>query len=132
MDNSKIKFVWNSVITEILGKEKVESVRLKDTLNGEVSEMPIDGVFIFIGHNPNNQLYQGQLDMDERGYVLTDMRMHTSVPGVFAAGELADPNFRQVITSAGMGAAAAMEATHFIGEHSGEYSSAEISAEVKP
>jgi thioredoxin reductase (NADPH) len=74
-------------------------------------------VFIFIGHVPNSQLFEDQLDMDERGYLVVDKLMHTNVPGVYAAGEIADPTFRQVITSAGMGAAAAMQAIHFVEEH---------------
>ncbi len=112
--NPKMRFVWNSVITEILGKEGVEAVRVKNVLTGEESELPTDGVFIFIGHTPNTQLYQGQLELDELGYIKTSMLMETSVPGVYAAGEAADPNFRQVITSAGMGAAAAMQAVKYL------------------
>jgi len=73
-----------------------------------------DGVFIFIGHTPNTQLFTDQLEMDERGYLIIDKYMRTSAPGVYAAGEVADPHFRQVITSAGMGAAAAIEAGHFL------------------
>lgn len=115
--NPKINFIWNTIVTEILGQEAVEAVRLKNVLTGEETLFPTDGVFIFIGHTPNTQLFAGQLEM-ENGYIKVDMRMRTSVPGVFAAGEAADPYFRQVITSAGMGAAAAMEATRFLSEHS--------------
>jgi thioredoxin reductase (NADPH) len=75
-------------------------------------------VFIFIGHKPNTQMFEGQLEM-EKGYIKVDDHMNTSVPGVFASGEAADPHFRQVITSAGMGAAAAIEATYFLGRESG-------------
>jgi thioredoxin reductase (NADPH) len=74
----------------------------------------VDGVFIFIGHSPNTELFKGQLDMDEEGYLKVDQLMRTNIPGVFAAGEVADPHYRQVITSAGMGAAAAMQANHFL------------------
>lgn len=116
MNNSKIKFIWNTVVTEISGDEKVQTVQLRNTQTGETSELETDGVFIFIGHTPNNQLFGDQLEMDERGYLVVNNLMHTSVPGVFAAGEIADPTFRQVITSAGMGAAAAMQANHFIEE----------------
>jgi thioredoxin reductase (NADPH) len=73
-----------------------------------------DGLFIFIGHTPNTQMFQGQLDMDELGYIRVNERMETNVPGVFAAGEAADPHFRQVVTSAGMGAAAAIQATRYL------------------
>ncbi len=78
-----------------------------------------DGVFIFIGHTPNTQIFQGQLEMTPQGYIVTDMQMRTSVEGVFAAGEVMDPHYRQVVTSAGMGAAAAIQATRFLEEHSG-------------
>lgn len=114
----KITFAWNTVITDILGKEKVEAVRLKNVLTGEINELKTDGVFIFIGHHPNTQLFEGKLELDERGYLKTDVLMHTRVPGVYVAGEAGDPNFRQVITSAGMGAAAAMQAIRFLEEHS--------------
>ncbi len=117
-ENPKIQFIWNTVVTEILGHEKVEAVRLKNVQTGEESIFETDGVFIFIGHTPNSQLFQGQLQMDERGYIVVDHLMQTSVPGVFAAGEVADPYFRQVVTSAGMGAAAAIQATRFLQSHS--------------
>lgn len=120
MENPKIKFIWNSVVTEILGEEAVSSVRLKNVITGEETGLQTDGVFIFIGHSPNTQLFEGQLEMDDLNYLVTDKLMHTSVPGVFAAGEAADPHFRQVITSAGMGAAAAMQAIHFVEEHAEE------------
>jgi len=117
IEHPKIKFVWNSVVTEILGDEAVHAVRLKNVVTGETSDHATDGVFIFIGHHPNTQIFDGQLELDEHGYLVTDKLMHTKVPGVFAAGEAADPTFRQVITSAGMGAAAAMQAIHFLEEH---------------
>jgi len=112
-DNPKIGFVWNTVLTEVIGKNKVEAARLKNLQTGEESLLPTDGVFIFIGHTPSTQLFIGQLEM-ENGYIRVDDRMQTSIPGVFAAGEAADSHFRQVITSAGMGAAAAMEAVKFL------------------
>jgi thioredoxin reductase (NADPH) len=114
--NPKIKFIWDTAVAEIIGKEAVQAVRLQNLKTGEECIENIDGVFIFIGHTPNSQLFQGQLDMDEAGYLVTDKLMHTNVEGVFAAGEVADPHFRQVITSAGMGAAAAMQAGHFLDE----------------
>ncbi len=112
----KIEFIWNTVVTEILGDEAVKGVRLRNVKTGEEREMPIDGVFIFIGHVPNTDLFKGQLELDERGYIKVQGWVKTSVPGVFAAGEVADPRYRQVITSAGMGAAAAIEARHFLAE----------------
>ncbi len=119
MENPKMRFIWNSVVSEILGDEVVKAVRVKNTQTGEECDQPADGIFIFIGHEPNTQLFRGQLEMNERGYIQTDVLMHTSVPGVFVAGEAGDPNFRQVITSAGMGAAAAMQAGKYLDEHVG-------------
>lgn len=112
----KIEFIWNTVVTEILGDESVNGVRLRNVKTGEEEEMSIDGVFIFIGHVPNTDLFKGQLELDERGYIKVEGWVKTSVPGVFAAGEVADPRYRQVITSAGMGAAAAIEARHFLAD----------------
>ena len=117
-DHPKMKFIWNSVVTEVLGKEKVESLKIKNVLTSEESVFPTDGVFIFIGHKPNTQMFEGKLEM-EQGYIKVDAHMNTSVPGVYAAGEAADSHFRQVITSAGMGAAAAIEATHFLERETG-------------
>ncbi len=114
MENPKIKFIWNTVVTEVIGNDKVEAVCLKDVKTGEEREFPTDGVFIFIGHTPNTQIFKGQLELNEKGYIKADMQMRTSVPGVFAAGEVMDPTYRQVVTSAGMGAAAAMMATKFL------------------
>lgn len=125
MENPKINFLWNTVVTEIVGEEAVSAVRLKDTVTGEEREHKTDGVFIFIGHKPNTELFDGQLEIDKQGYLIVDRLMHTKIPGVYAAGEVADPNFRQVITSAGMGAAAAMQAIHFIQEHA-------ASEQIKP
>jgi thioredoxin reductase (NADPH) len=113
LEHPKMKFIWNTVLTEIIGKEKVEAVRTKNVQTGEESLFPTDGVFVFIGHTPNTKMFEGQVEM-ENGYIKVDNQMKTSVAGVYAAGEAADPHFRQVITSAGMGAAAAIEATHFL------------------
>jgi thioredoxin reductase (NADPH) len=113
-DHPKIQFMLNTVATEIIGKDKMEAVRLKNVQTGEETIFEADGIFIFVGHTPNTQLFEGQLKMDSHGYIETDMMMQTNVAGVFAAGEAADPHFRQVITSAGMGAAAAIQATRFL------------------
>ena len=115
--NPKIKFAWNTVVEEISGNGAVQTIKLKDTETGALREEEIDGVFIFIGHRPNTVLFKGQLEMDENGYLVVDERMQTKFPGVYAAGEVADPHFRQVITSAGMGAAAAIQANHFLDEN---------------
>jgi len=115
--NPKINFFWNTVVKEISGNGAVQTVKLQDTQTGEEREHEVDGVFIFIGHSPNTSLFKDQLEMDENGYLIVDNLMQTNVPGVYAAGEVADPHFRQVITSAGMGAAAAIQANHFLDEN---------------
>lgn len=112
--NPKMSFIWNSSVIEIIGENSVSGVRLKNLVNGKEEALKTDGVFIFIGHSPNSQLFEGQLDMDQLGYLKIDSLMQTSISGVFAAGEVADPHFRQVITSAGMGAAAAIQANHYL------------------
>jgi len=113
----KIRFIMESVVTDILGDDVVESVRLRHVPTGETSELPVSGVFIFIGHHPNTDLFEDQIELDARGYIITDKHMHTNIPGVFAAGEVADSRYRQVITSAGMGAAAAMEVIAYLEAH---------------
>ncbi len=112
--NPKMKFIWDTVVTKIVGEDAVQSVSLKNVKTGGESIHKTDGVFIFIGHTPNTELFAGQLELDQEGYIVIDKNMETSVPGVFAAGEVADPDFRQVITSAGMGAAAAIQATRYL------------------
>ena len=106
--NDKMSFVWDTVVEEIVGNGKVEGVRLRNLKTGAVERTPADGVFIYIGHFPNTDLFRGQLAMDDHGYLQTDPRMMTSVEGVFAAGEVQDPVYRQVATSVGQGAAAWM------------------------
>ncbi len=113
-NDPKVSFIWDSTLTEIVGEGIVQNVKVQNLKTGEEREMPTDGVFIFIGHIPNTELYLGKLEMDDQGYVVIDKYMQTSIPGVYAAGEVADSHFRQVITSAGMGAAAAMQAIHFL------------------
>ncbi len=115
-DNPKIKLVLDSVVKEIRGSGKVENLLISNVKTGKESVLETDGIFIFIGHTPNNDLYKGQLEMDERGFIKVDAKMHTSVEGVYASGEAADSDFKQVITSAGMGAAAAIEAGRFLSE----------------
>ena len=112
--NPKIDFIWNSVVKSIEGADAVQNVVLENVKTGEEMSFKTDGVFIFIGHTPNTELFEGQLDMDGEGYLVVNTYMETNVPGVFAAGEVADPHFRQVITSAGMGAAAAIQATRYL------------------
>ena len=114
MNNPKISFIWDSVVNEIKGNKGVETIIVENVKTGGKTEIPTDGFFVFIGHKPNSGMFKSKLEMDSKGYVIVDNHMHTSVNGVFAAGEIADPHFRQVVTSAGMGAAAAIEATRFL------------------
>ena len=114
--NEKIKFVWNSVPTDILdpAKGEVTGVKLRDTKTGDETVKACDGVFIGIGHSPNTRLFAGQLEMNEVGYIVTRGGAKTSVAGVFAAGDVQDPVYRQAITAAGSGCMAAMDAERFL------------------
>ena len=114
--NAKMQPAWNSVIKQIRGKDAVESILLEDTLDYTEREEPVSGVFIYIGHEPNTGLFKGQLDMDHEGYLLVNAKLHASVPGVFAAGEVHDKIFRQAVASAGYGCMASMEAEKFLAE----------------
>jgi thioredoxin reductase (NADPH) len=112
--NPKIEFVWDTIVTEINGNGAVESVHLQNVKSGQVSSLPAEGVFVYVGHYPNSRLFRGKLEMDEHGYLVIDRRTRTSVPGVFGAGEIADPVFRQVVSSAGEGCKAAIEAERYL------------------
>jgi len=114
--NPKIEFVTNSVIERIDGNGKVADVILKNIKTGQTSTSPVEGVFVFVGHIPNTQLFEGQLEMDHEGYLKVDEHLHTSVQGVFAAGEAHDNWFKQAITSAGFGCMAAMEAEKYLSQ----------------
>ncbi len=117
--NDRMDFIWNTVVEEILGDQDVEGVRLKNLKTGETSELPCKGVFIYVGNIPNSQFLKGKVDMDERGYILTDNNMTTSVNGVFACGDVRQKALRQVVTACGEGAAAAYAAQQFVEEKKG-------------
>jgi thioredoxin reductase (NADPH) len=114
-ENEKMEFIWDSVPRSINADESgaVGSVALENVKTGEVTDFPTEGVFIFIGHVPNGQIFDGELDMED-GYIVTNKSMHTSIPGVYAAGEIQDNRFRQVASSVGQGTQAAMEAEKFL------------------
>jgi thioredoxin reductase (NADPH) len=117
--NPKIDFAWNSVVEEVLGDGKsVTGVRLKSTFDGTTRVLPVQGLFMGIGHEPNTAILKGQVEMNEVGYLKTQAPSSaTSVRGVFAAGDVADPSYRQAISAAGSGCVAAIDAERFLGEH---------------
>jgi thioredoxin reductase (NADPH) len=118
--NDKLDFVLNAVVEEIVGDTKVEALRLRNTVTDEVWEVPADGVFVAIGHDPNTALFRGQLDMDEAGYIETKGKSsETSVVGVFAAGDVQDHVYRQAVTAAGSGCMAALDAERFLAAQEG-------------
>jgi len=118
-EHPKVDFILNTVVTEVIGTNKLEALKLKNVKTGDETIYETDGLFIFIGHTPYTAMFKGQLDMSDLGYIQVNDKMETNIPGVFAAGEAADPHFRQVVTSAGMGAAAAIQATRFLEAESG-------------
>jgi thioredoxin reductase (NADPH) len=114
-NNPKISFRWNSVVTEVCGDTKVSGVMLRDTVTGEESELPVSGLFVAIGHEPNSALLKGQVDLEDNGYVKTfDGTTRTSVDGVFACGDVQDHYYRQAVTAAGSGCMAAIDAERWL------------------
>jgi thioredoxin reductase (NADPH) len=109
--------VWNSEVASINGEDRLESITLRDTVTGEERPLEVTGLFIAVGHDPRSELLTGQVDLDENGYVLVDHpSTATNLPGVFAAGDLVDHHYRQAITAAGTGCAAALDAERFLAE----------------
>jgi|SRR3989344_4893521 len=109
-----VKFVWNTTIEEFIGQDKVEKVRLKNTQDQKASEMVIDGVFVAIGHKPNTQFLKGQVELDEKGYILVHDETYTSVEGVFVAGDVSDHKYRQAVTAAGAGCKATFDVEEYL------------------
>ena len=114
MENDRIRFVWNTVVEEILGESRVEGVRLKDLETGGERVLECDGVLIAIGWEPNTSIFRGQLALDDRGYIVSQTGTDTSVEGVFVAGDIVDDRYRQVVTACGGGCKAALEAERYI------------------
>jgi thioredoxin reductase (NADPH) len=113
----KLEIIWNSVVEEINGADRLESLTLKDTVTGETSNLPATGLFIAIGHDPRSELLPGQVDLDDNGYVvIKHPSTSTNLPGVFAAGDLVDHHYRQAITAAGTGCSAALDAERYLAE----------------
>ena len=117
--NEKIEWVWDSVVTEILGEQGMAQARIGNVKTDEESFLQADGIFIYIGNVPNTQFLDGQVELNKRGYIVTDRKCHTSVPGVFAAGDVQEWVLQQIATAVGSGAMAAMEADKFVAELEG-------------
>ena len=114
-DNPRIEFAWNTAVVDVVGDTKVEALALRDTVTGEERSLPVSGVFIAIGHRPNTDLFVGQLDMDDAGYLITGSdRSTTNIEGVFACGDVQDHTYRQAITAAGSGCMAAIDAERWL------------------
>jgi thioredoxin reductase (NADPH) len=117
-DNPKIEFIWNSGVAELKGDGKLEAVVLEDTRNGERTELALDGLFIAIGNDPRVSLVENQVELTEDRFIRVDGRSsRTTLPGVFAAGDVIDPTYRQAITAAGSGCVAALDAEHYLASH---------------
>ncbi len=114
LGNPKIEMLWNSVLEEVLGEHSVTGAKLKDVVTGKVRDISCDGVFVAIGHEPNTRLFKGQIDLDEDGYILKTQNTQTSLPGVFASGDVADSRYQQAITAAGTGCMSAIDAQRWL------------------
>lgn len=114
--NPKITFVWNSIVTDIIGDSRVEGVKVKNLLTGEETIIPCNAVFVAIGHKPATDIFKGKIEMDNDGYIITRDLVKTNVPGVFAAGDVHDKKYKQAITAAGLGCMAALEAIRYVEE----------------
>jgi len=120
LEHEKIEMVWDSVVDEVLGQDVVTGLKVRNVKTNEVSELPVEGMFLAIGHTPNTKIFQGQIELDEKGYILLPgENTMTSVPGVFAAGDVTDHVYRQAITAAGQGCQAAIDAERWLDEQEG-------------
>ena len=118
LGNPKIKFAWDSEVAEVLGEDRVTGLRLRNLRTGEESTLPVGGMFVAIGHDPRSELFTGQLETDEDGYLVVDSpSTRTAIDGVFAAGDVVDRTYRQAITAAGTGCAAALDAERWLADH---------------
>jgi thioredoxin reductase (NADPH) len=129
----KIEFAWNSTVETIHGDDKLTGVTLVDTVTGEKRELDVTGLFIAVGHDPRSELLHGQVRLDQEGYVLVDHpSTKTNLPGVFASGDLVDHQYRQAITAAGTGCAAALDAERYLAdlEHAAQTDSTDVATEM--
>jgi len=111
---TNINFIWNSVVEEVLGQEKVTGLKLKNTQTGEISRLATDGLFVAIGHKPNTDFLKGQLNLDQKGYIVVKNETQTEIPGVFVAGDVSDYKYRQAVTAAGAGCKAAFDVEEYL------------------
>ncbi len=118
LEHPKIDVLWNTVVEEILGEDEVTGVRVRNVVSGEETDLAVEGYFVAIGHKPNTEIFEGQLELDEAGYIVLrgDGSTATSVAGVYAAGDVADHVYRQAITAAGTGCQAAIDAERWLAE----------------
>jgi thioredoxin reductase (NADPH) len=114
LKNEKIEFVWDSTVDDILGDDAVTAIRVRNLKTGAVTDLPMDGIFMAIGHTPNTDVFKGHIDLDDKGYIVTSKQTRTNVDGVFAAGDVVDTRYRQAITAAGWGCMAALDAQHYL------------------
>src|SRR3712207_6612457 len=118
LNHPKIKVIWNAIVEEAIDDDGIlGGLKLKDKVTGEQSTLEVDGCFVFVGYNPNSDLFKGVINMTERGDIITDADMHTNIEGVFAAGDVREKSLRQVITAAADGAIAATQAEHYVEDH---------------
>lgn len=115
--NEKIKFHWDSAVTEIKGEQKMQQVTIKNLKTNEESTINAGGLFVAIGHEPNTKLFKGQIDLDDKGYVVLKNKTHTNIEGIFAAGDVHDRTYRQAITAAGFGCMAAIDVDKYLTEN---------------
>lgn len=117
LNHPKISILWDSVVVDVLGDQKVEGIKLKNVKTNEVSELACQGLFLAIGHIPNTSVFKGKIELDAKGYIVTREHTMTSVPGVFAAGDVRDHRYRQAVTAAGDGCRAAIDAERWLQEN---------------
>lgn len=117
MENEKIHFIWDTMVTEVLGDDVVNGLKLQNRKTDEITNFDVDGLFLGIGHVPNTSVFEGKIELDENGYAIVKNGTHTNVPGVFAAGDVADHVYRQAVTAAGMGCMAALDAERWLAEN---------------
>ncbi len=116
-ENSKIQFIWNHVVVQIIGNKKVQQIEIKNLENGKTEVLPVGGLFVAIGHDPNTSIFKDQLDLDDKGYIIVTEQTRTSIPGVFAAGDVHDFRYRQAVTAAGFGCMAALDVEKWLGDY---------------